>query len=133
MTKDRKPLGLLALFAVSMILVSAVIAVNADAARSAGRTGGGGKHGGGTTNTGLCSVSPNPLAENAVGTLSGSHFPAQASLGFTIRSQSGDVAMGFAVADDTGSFSTSIQGWVGTNTVTVSGANTVATCTFDVV
>ncbi len=70
MGKDRKPLGLLALVAVSAILVSAVIAVNADAARGAGR--GGGKPSGSSA---TLTVSPNsvPLGATSV-VISGSGF-----------------------------------------------------------
>src|SRR5437870_2671489 len=60
MGEGRKPLGLLALIAVSAILVSAVIAVNADArgANANGKKGGGGT----PAPTGTCSVTPSTEA-----------------------------------------------------------------------
>jgi hypothetical protein len=131
MGKDRKPLGLLAVLAVSAILVSAVLAVNADAARGAGK--GGGKHGSGTTNTGFCVATPNPLALGADVTISGSGFPANSSIGYTLSSSSATGA-GWVVTGDTGDFSlTGSIWWQGTVTFTASDGTTSATCSFEVV
>ncbi len=127
MGKNRKPLGLLALLAVSAILVSAVIAVDADAARGAGK--GGGKHGSGTTNTGSCAVTPNPATLYSSVTATGSGFPADTTLGFSYEGSAG-----FVISDSTGSFSRSFDAlWAGTNTVVVSWSGNSVTCTFEVV
>jgi hypothetical protein len=134
MTKDRKRLGLLALIAVSAILVSAVVAVHADAARGAGGKGGG-KHGGGSTptpSTATCSVSPNPATEQQVVVITGSGFAANGSVGITV-SGSGGTQMGFAMTDEFGAFSREwTASWPGTETVTAAGGGATATCTFQV-
>ena len=84
------------------------------------------------TSTARCSVAPNPVAQWALDTISGSGFTPNASLGYFITG-SGGTAMGFAVTDSTGSFSTISQGvWLGTNTVTVSGSGATASCSFQV-
>ena len=133
MAKDRKPLGILAMLAVSAILVSAVVVVNADAARGAGK--GGGKHGGGSTptpSTATCSVTPNPATQQQVVVITGSGFAANGSVGITV-SGSGGTQMGFAMTDDSGSFSREwTASWPGTESVSAAGGGVTATCTFDV-
>ena len=118
MAKDRKPLGILATLAVSAILVSAVLAVNADAARGAGK--GGGKNGGGSTpppSTATCSVTPNPATQQQVVVITGSGFAANGSVGITV-SGSGGTQMGFAMTDEFGAFSREwTASWPGTETV----------------
>jgi hypothetical protein len=129
MAKDRKPLGILALLAVSAILVSAFVAVNADAARG-GK--GGGKFGSGT-NSGACSATPDPVAQWSVVTITGSGFAANTTVGYTL-SGSGGTGAGSVTTDAGGSFSLSGQvGWLGTNTFTASGGGGSAVCTFEVV
>ena len=132
MGNDRKPLGLLALVAVSAILVSAVIAVNADA-RGANANG---KKGGGSTpppNTATCSVTPNPAARWSAVTISGSGYGAFNTVGITVRDSTGNVFGTWANADDQGNFSTTYNTvWLGTNTVSAAGGVGSATCTFEV-
>ncbi len=134
MAKDRKPLGILAMLAVSAILVSAVLAVNADAARGAGK--GGGKNGGGSTpppSTATCSVTPNPATQQQVVVITGSGFAANGSVGITV-SGSGGTQMGFAMTDEFGAFSREwTASWPGTETVTAAGGGATATCTFQTV
>jgi len=132
MGKDRKPLGLLALLAVCAILASAVLAVNADAARGAGK--GSGKGGGNPPPpaTGTCTATPNPVALGTDVTINGSGFAAKASIGFTLSSSEG-AAGGWVITDDTGAFSMKFQpAWMGTNTFAASGGGVSATCTFEV-
>jgi hypothetical protein len=132
MDKDRKPIVLLAVLAASAILLSAVIAVDADAARGSGRGGGKGGKGGGST-TAVCSAAPNPVAQGEVVTISASGFAPFASVGYTISSSSG-TGGGFVTADSSGGFSFSgAVSWLGTNTVTASGGGATATCAFEVV
>jgi len=124
MTKDRKPLALLAVLAVSLILVSALVAVNVDAR---GANANGKKGGGGTTPTSTCSVAPNPAALFSTVTISGSGFSANSVLGFTV-SVPGGTFMTFAVSDGSGNVSTTYNTvWTGTNTVKFDAG---ATCTF---
>ncbi|TMF11962.1 MAG: hypothetical protein E6I38_04170 [Chloroflexi bacterium] len=134
MAKDRKPLGILAMLAVSAILVSAVLAVNADAARGAGK--GGGKNGGGSTpppSTATCSVTPNPATQQQVVVITGSGFAASGSVGITV-SGSGGTQMGFAMTDEFGAFSREwTASWPGTETVTAAGGGATGTCTFQTV
>jgi len=134
MAKDRKPLGILAMLAVSAILVSAVLAVNADAARGAGK--GGGKNGGGSTpppSTATCSVTPNPATQQQVVVITGSGFAANGSVGITV-SGSGGTQMGFAMTDEFGAFSREwTASWPGTETVTAAGGGATATCAFQTV
>jgi len=134
MAKDRKPLGILAMLAVSAILVSAVLAVNADAARGAGK--GGGKNGGGSTpppSTATCSVTPNPATQQQVVAITGSGFAANGSVGITV-SGSGGTQMGFAMTDEFGAFSREwTASWPGTETVSAAGGGVTATCTFQTV
>jgi len=134
MAKDRKPLGILAMLAVSAILVSAVLAVNADAARGAGK--GGGKNGGGSTpppSTATCSVTPNPATQQQVVVITGSGFAANGSVGITV-SGSGGTQMGFAMTDEFGAFSREwTASWPGTETVSAAGGGVTATCTFQTV
>jgi hypothetical protein len=130
MGNDRKPLGLLALLAVCAILASAVIAVNADAARGAGK--GGGKHGGGTppTYTGTCAAAPNPVTLWDYVTISGSGAAPKDAIGYTLV-DAGGTSAGWVIADDTGNFVLSYQTYVsGTTTATFGG---VASCSFQVV
>ena len=133
MAKDRKPLGILAMLAVSAILVSAVVAVHADAARGAGK--GGGKHGGGSTptpSTATCSVTPNPATQQQIVVITGSGFAANGSVGITV-SGSGGTQMGFAMTDEFGAVSREwTASWPGTATVTAAGGGATATCTFEV-
>ena len=82
---------------------------------------------------GSCSVTPNPLQQWAVGTLSGSGFPINSTVSFTIQSPTGGLAVGGDNTDAQGNFETQIQGWVGTNLVTVFKDNVIATCSFEVV
>ena len=134
MAKDRKPLGILAMLAVSAIFVSAVLAVNADAARGAGK--GGGKNGGGSTpppSTATCSVTPNPATQQQVVVITGSGFAANGSVGITV-SGSGGTQMGFAMTDEFGAFSREwTASWPGTETVSAAGGGVTATCTFQTV
>src|SRR5437773_11728206 len=133
MAKDRKPLGILAMLAVSAILVSAVVAVHADAARGAGK--GGGKHGGSTPtpSTATCSVSPNPATEQQVVVITGSGFAANGSVGITV-SGSGGTQMGFAMTNDSGAFSREwTASWPVTESVSAAGGGVTATCTFQTV
>ena len=97
----------------------------------------GGSHGRGGTPppaTGTCSVTPNPAARWSAVTISGSAFSAYASVGITVRSVSGNVAMMFASADSSGRFSAKYNTvWLGTNAVTASGGGVTASCSFGVV
>ncbi len=86
------------------------------------------------TTTATCAVTPDPTPQWELDTVSGSGFRADGSVSIVVRSESGDIAVGGANTDATGSFSTIWQGvWLGTNTVTVSDGNAMATCTFQVV
>jgi hypothetical protein len=92
---DRKPLGTLALVAVTAILLSAVaLAVNVDAAR-------GGKGGGGTSTASL-TVSPNPVPAYTHPTVSGTGFKAGETLLVGIP---GDWSFTRITADSGGAFS----------------------------
>ncbi len=123
--------SILAVLVVGALLASAVAAGPSLAAKGGNASGKGHR---GTTYTATCSVTPNPTPQWDTNAISGSGFLAYTGLGITVRSPSGDVAVGFAVADANGSFSTMWQGvWLGTNTVTVSGSGVSATCTFEVV
>ena len=114
-----------------LALLGATALFSGSALAAKGGHGGGGK-GHGSTATGTCSVNPNPVAQMAFDTISGSGFVPNTSVGYTITG-SGGTAMGFAVADGTGNFSTISQAvWLGTNTVYVSGGRVTATCTFQV-
>ena len=133
---EKKRLGIWSpILVLAAALVMLAVGTGAvDAAPGGGK--GGGRHGGGGTPpaTGTCAVTPNPAARWTAVTISGSGFPAGASLGLTIRSESGNVAMTFATADATGRFSTRYSTvWLGTNMVTVSGGGVTATCAFQVV
>ncbi len=134
-TKNSGSLGMVrGALLLSAVLFIGLAAIGGPALAAKGGQGHGrGGNGGGTTTTATCAVTPNPLTGWEVGTLSGSGFPAYASLGITIRSETGNISMGFATAGDDGRFSKPIQGWPGTNTVTVSGGGATATCTFQVV
>jgi len=127
MGEGRKPLGLLALIAVSAILVSAVIAVNADArgANANGKKGGGGT----PAPTGACSVTPSTVAQWDIVTITGSGFWANSWMGFSVNG-----SMGWVQTDGSGSFTATAQAYqMGTNTVNISGGGGPATCTFQVV
>jgi len=97
----------------------------------AAKGGSGGHQGGGQNQTaGSCSVTPNPLASQTYGTLTGSGFTASAVVGYSV-SGSGGVAMGSVGTDGSGNLSITVYGgWLGTNTVTFTGG---ASCSFTVI
>jgi hypothetical protein len=131
---NRKTLGSWApILVVAAALV--MLAVGTDAADAArGGKGGGKPGGGGGTTTATCQVTPNPAGRWSAVTISGAGFSANAGLGLTVRSESGNVAMTFATADSTGRFSTTYNTvWLGTNAVSVSGGSATAACSFQVV
>jgi len=120
------------------ILVAAAVVLFAGAALSASTAlaakpsaGGGGHKGGGqTTGSGSCVISPNPLAYGAYGTLNGSGFAPNTTVGYNVTG-SGGTAMGFADSDGSGNLSITVYGgWLGTNTVTFTGG---ASCSFTVI
>ena len=111
----------------SVLLFSGLGEPGVDAAK-----GGNGKGNGNRTAVGSCVATPNPVAVGEVVTINGSEFPAETNLSYTIAS-AGAMGGGAVSSDSSGSFS--ISGgvaWLGTNTVTVSGGDTMATCTFEV-
>lgn len=120
-----------------MLVLAATLVMFVAGANAVDAAKGGGHGRGGTTPppaTGTCSVTPNPAARWSAVTISGSGFPAYASVGITVRSVSGNVAMMFASADSTGRFSNRYNTvWVGTNAVTASGGGVTASCSFGVV
>ncbi|HEV8575222.1 MAG TPA: hypothetical protein VGR43_11015 [Dehalococcoidia bacterium] len=95
-----KPLAFLAVMALTAILVSTVIAVDADAARGAGK--GGGKKGGGTPSNAVMTISPNqvPLGTTSM-TITGSGFAA----GQYLWIDTGDLPMPTVTTLADGSFS----------------------------
>lgn len=111
----------------SVLLVSGLGQSGVDAAK-----GGNGNGNGNRMAVGSCVATPNPVALGQVVTINGSEFPADTNLSYTISS-SGAMGGGAVTSDSTGSFSMSGGvAWLGTNTVTVSGGGTMATCTFEV-
>jgi len=128
MLTNRKPLGLLALIAVSAILVSALVAVNVDA-RGANANG---KKGGGATTTGTCWFNPNPVGSGQTVTTNGSGFPANSTIGVTVSGPFG-TSVGFIQSNEAGGFSyDGTTGSPGTYTAKFSGGNAVANCTLQV-
>ena len=114
--------GLLALVLAIGLMGSALVGGSALAAR-----GSGGHKSGGTpsTPTGVCAVTPNPVAQWELITITGSGFVPNNSYGYDINGW-----MGFVTADATGSFSKLSQApLLGTDTVTFSNGTT---CTFQV-
>jgi hypothetical protein len=119
--------GLLIVVA-SVLLFSALSEAGVDAAKGGN---GKGKNGNGT-DAGVCIATPNPVALGEMVTINGSEFPPETNLSYTISS-AGAMGAGAVSSDSSGNFS--ISGgvaWLGTNTVTVSGGGTQATCTFEV-
>lgn len=96
-----RPLAFLAAVGLAVVLVSAVVAVDADAARGARGGGGGGGHkGGGTTATMTVSPNPVPLGSTSV-TISGSGFAANQDLILN----TGLIPQPWVRTNDSGSFS----------------------------
>ena len=129
-----RPLAFIAAVGLAVVLISAVVAVDADAARGGG--GGGGRKGGGSTpppSTATCSVTPNPATLQQVVVITGSGFSANGSVGISV-SGSGGTQMGFAMTDEHGAFSREwTASWPGTETVSAAGGGATATCTFETV
>ncbi len=124
--------GLLALVVAIGLMGSALAGGSALAAKG----GNGHGHFSLATATATCAVTPDPTSQWELNTISGSGFPADGAVSISVRSESGDIAVGGANTDSTGSFSTTWQGvWLGTNMVTVgdNGHEALATCTFQVV
>jgi hypothetical protein len=111
----------------SVLLVSGLGEPGVDAEK-----GGNGRGNGNRIAVGVCGATPNLVALGETVVINGSEFPADTNLSYTISS-SGAMGGGAVTSDSTGRFS--ISGgvaWLGTNTVTVSGGGTMATCTFEV-
>src|SRR5437867_13218673 len=104
MGEGRKPLGLLALIAVSAILVSAVIAVNADArgANANGKKGGGGT----PAPTRTRSVTPSTGAPRGNVTIHGAGVWANSWMGF-----SGNGSLGRVQNDGSGNLTATARAY----------------------
>jgi hypothetical protein len=90
-----------------------------------------------------CSESPNPLGFREYGTITGSGFPAEATLGAVVSAtgtptSGGGTAVGLVVTDAAGSFSlTSYGGWTGTVTLSITQSDgleniVLAACNWEV-
>ncbi len=106
--------------AAAVLLVAAAFSASTAFAAKGGGAQTGGKHGGsgGSTNSGTCVIAPNPLAYRTYGTLTGSGFTPNTTVGYTVQG-SGGTAMGFADVDSSGHVTLGVYGgWLGTNTFT---------------